>query len=36
VLEQAARRGVLPRKAAVDLALARVQQAMRWRRWSIF
>jgi glutamate dehydrogenase (NAD(P)+) len=36
VLEQAARRGVLPRKAAVDLALERVQQAMRWRRWSIF
>lgn len=36
VLEQAKRRGVLPRRAAVDLALERVRRAMGYRRWSIF
>jgi len=36
VLEQAKRRGVLPRRAAVDLALERVRRAMGFRRWSIF
>jgi glutamate dehydrogenase (NAD(P)+) len=36
VLEQAARRRVLPRQAAVDLATERVRRAMETRRWSIF
>jgi glutamate dehydrogenase (NAD(P)+) len=36
VLEQTQRRGVLPRQAAVDLAVERVERAMAWRRWSIF
>lgn len=36
VLEQAERRGVLVREAAVELAQARVRRAMSFRRWSIF
>ena len=36
VLEDARRRGVLPRQAAVDLAVGRVRKAMGYRRWSIF
>jgi glutamate dehydrogenase (NAD(P)+) len=36
VLEQSKRRGVLPRQAAVDLAVERVKRAMSYRRWSIF
>jgi glutamate dehydrogenase (NAD(P)+) len=36
VLGDATRRTVLPRQAAVDLAVARVRRAMGWRRWSIY
>ena len=36
VLEQSRQRGVLPRRAAVDLAVERVRRAMSYRRWSIF
>jgi glutamate dehydrogenase (NAD(P)+) len=36
VLEQARRRGVAPRRAAVDLAVERVRSAMAHRRWSLF
>jgi len=36
VLADAARRGVPTRRAAVDLAVARVRRAMDTRRWSIF
>jgi glutamate dehydrogenase (NAD(P)+) len=36
VLGDAAARGVTPRKAAVDLAVARVRRAMSYRRWSVF
>jgi glutamate dehydrogenase (NAD(P)+) len=36
VLEQARRRGVPPRQAAVDLAAERVRRAMATRRFSIF
>jgi len=36
VLEQASRQGVLPRKAATELAVARVKKAMSYRRWSCF
>ncbi|HME70919.1 MAG TPA: Glu/Leu/Phe/Val dehydrogenase [Myxococcota bacterium] len=36
VLADATRRAVLPRQAAVDLAVARIRRAMGWRRWSIF
>jgi glutamate dehydrogenase (NAD(P)+) len=36
VLADSRRRGVAPRQAAVDLARARVERAMGWRRWSIF
>ena len=36
VMEQSKQRGVLPRRAAVDLALERVRRAMSYRRWSIF
>ena len=36
VLEEAQRRGVLPRQAAVDLSLRRVKRAMATRRWEIF
>lgn len=36
VLETARAEQILPRQAAVDLALARVRQAMSFRRWSLF
>lgn len=36
VLADAASRGILPRAAAVDLAVQRVRKAMQARRWSIF
>jgi glutamate dehydrogenase (NAD(P)+) len=36
VLEESKRRNVLPRTAAVDLAVERVKRAMGYRRWSIF
>jgi glutamate dehydrogenase (NAD(P)+) len=36
VIEQSKQRGVLPRQAAVDLAVERVKRAMGYRRWSIF
>jgi glutamate dehydrogenase (NAD(P)+) len=36
VLEDSKRRGVLPRQAAMDLAIARVKRAMATRRWSIY
>jgi glutamate dehydrogenase (NAD(P)+) len=36
VIEQSKQRGVLPRQAAVDLAIERVKRAMGYRRWSIF
>ncbi len=36
VLEQAQYNDIPPRKAAVDMALARVRKAMSFRRWSLF
>jgi glutamate dehydrogenase (NAD(P)+) len=36
VLEAAKTKGILPREAAVQLAVERVKQAMEYRRWSIF
>ena len=36
VLEEAASRGILPREAAVDLALQRLKKSMSYRRWSLF
>lgn len=36
VLEAAKTKGILPREAAVELAVNRVKRAMRYRRWSIF
>ncbi len=36
VLEAATTKGILPREAAVELAVIRVKRAMRYRRWSIF
>ncbi|AKB35710.1 Glutamate dehydrogenase 2 [Methanosarcina siciliae C2J] len=36
VLEAAKTKGVLPREAAVELAVKRVKRAMKYRRWSIF
>jgi glutamate dehydrogenase (NAD(P)+) len=36
VLEDAATKGILPRKAAVDLAVQRLKKAMSYRRWSLF
>jgi glutamate dehydrogenase (NAD(P)+) len=36
VLEDAARRQILPRQAAVELAEARVRKAMGFRRYSLF
>jgi glutamate dehydrogenase (NAD(P)+) len=36
VLEEARKRDVLPRQAAVDLSVRRVKSAMSYRRWSIF
>ncbi len=36
VLGEAATRGIMPRKAAVELALERLQWCMSYRRWSLF
>lgn len=36
VLEKAKTEGILPRDAAVDLALRRVKKAMGYKRWSLF
>ena len=36
VLEDAATKGILPRKAAVDLAVQRLKKSMSYRRWSLF
>ena len=36
VLEEAASRGILPREAAVDLAVQRLKKSMSYRRWSLF
>lgn len=36
VLKESASKGMLPRDAAVDLALQRVRKAMGYRRWSLF
>ncbi len=36
VLEQAARQGVTPREAGIDLATQRVRKGMHYRRWSLF
>jgi glutamate dehydrogenase (NAD(P)+) len=36
VLEDAARRNILPREAATELALTRVKKAMSYRRYSLF
>jgi glutamate dehydrogenase (NAD(P)+) len=36
VLEDAARRHILPRQASVEIALARVKKAMSFRRYSLF
>jgi glutamate dehydrogenase (NAD(P)+) len=36
VLETADRQGILPRKAAVELARHRIRKAMSFRRWSVF
>ena len=36
VLDDARERGILPRDAAVELALQRVKKAMGFRRWSLF
>jgi len=36
VLEDAATRGIMPREAAVELALDRLKRCMSYRRWSLF
>jgi glutamate dehydrogenase (NAD(P)+) len=36
VLEEVATKGILPRKAAVDLAVQRLKKSMSYRRWSLF
>jgi glutamate dehydrogenase (NAD(P)+) len=36
VLEKAASRRILPREAAVGLALQRLKKSMSYRRWSLF
>ncbi len=36
VLEEAASRGILPREAALDLAVQRLKKSMSYRRWSLF
>jgi len=36
VLEDAAKRNILPRQASQELALTRVQKAMSYRRYSLF
>jgi len=35
VLEDAATKGILPRKAAVDLAVQRLKKSTSYRRWSL-
>jgi glutamate dehydrogenase (NAD(P)+) len=36
VLEDAATKAILPREAAVDLAVQRLKKSMSYRRWSLF
>ena len=36
VLEDAATKGILPREAAMDLAVQRLKKSMSYRRWSLF
>ncbi|MCQ1537351.1 Glu/Leu/Phe/Val dehydrogenase [Methanosarcina sp. KYL-1] len=36
VLEASSKKGISPRKAAVELAIERVKRAMKYRRWSLF
>ncbi len=36
VLEEAASREIMPREAAVDLAVQRLKKSMNYRRWSLF
>jgi glutamate dehydrogenase (NAD(P)+) len=36
VLEEAASREIMPREAAVDLAVQRLKKSMSYRRWSLF
>lgn len=36
VLEQVKMKGMLPREAAMEIAVARVKKAMSYRRWNIF
>jgi glutamate dehydrogenase (NAD(P)+) len=36
VLEDAATKGILPREAAVDLAVQRLKKSRGYRRWSLF
>ncbi len=36
VLEQAVKQGMLPRDAAMQLAVTRVKKAMEYRRWNVF
>ena len=36
VLEETVSRNILPRAAAVELALGRLRKAMSYRRWTIF
>jgi glutamate dehydrogenase (NAD(P)+) len=36
VLDQAAKQGILPRQAAMNLAATRVRKAMSYRRWDLF
>jgi glutamate dehydrogenase (NAD(P)+) len=36
VLEESAKRNILPREAATRLAITRIKKAMGLRRWSLF
>lgn len=36
MLKESASKGILPREAAMDLALQRIRKAMGYRRWSLF
>jgi glutamate dehydrogenase (NAD(P)+) len=36
VLEKATKQSMLPREAAMELAVARVRKAMSYRRWNIY
>ena len=36
VLDESKTKKILPREAAVSLAVQRVKRAMAWKRWSIF